>query len=967
MIVPRELIFHAGQSCGRPLSKLPAGFGGGHILTTVPGHLVGRAEELRALRALSVAAFGDDEPAVAVVLGEPGSGKSRLLAELPLSMPDGVYLSMAGYEPEQGVDFAAAQGLITGLRAAQVDGSIGGPALDGSAATTRVEPLRVLEATHQALARLGPTLLVVDDLHWADAMSVALLHYVVRAAATAHEPLAVVVASRPSPAAVTVADSFRRVIDRRRLLELHVRPLGREDAVALARDLVPNISTERAVEVWESSGGSPFWLELLATSEHLDVDVDRIVSDRLRRSGTDEAELLATLALVARPLPVEDVAEIESWPRARVERAVATLEREGLVAFRTGAVEVIHDLIRHAAYRATPPERARRLHARIAVWLQMSAGDDERRLLEALEHQHLAGGDTTSLAVRLVDSPRRMLGVAGFARLASIADQSAPSPATSRLRAGVASLASILGQHEEALRRWGDCASSNPSPVGAAYDALRASEAALELVRGREAWLQWRKAAAHVDADPVLAVEVLAQEAMLQKFLEHRPDATQLAARRALAAAHALPRGRDDDERWRRQRALLRALHVATEASLFVGDVEQMAVHAEQLAAAASRVDDGLYIGARVSGALALRFLGLNDEAEVRLREAWVEVRRKVLPQRTLEVGLAYGNILLSMGRIGEARVVADECRDLGTRLEEFRPSRAMAVVVPHLIDMLCGDWRRSVEGLRAAAQSESDPHYRQHAHRDRATALARLDPVAAADEVRAAVRSALDDARSAACRRCLAEAVARSAEALSRIGDVADAQALLDRLVLPAADAYNGLWRLCGHAALVAAGGDHAAALASYGAVVAMARRQGLLVEAVWAELDLAVAMLPLDRVGATAVLRRAGAEAERMGFTTGRAIAEQRLRSLGVRTWRRHATTRTSAGVAELSARELEIVRLLGEGSTNPEIAATLFVSRKTVERHVSNVFAKLGVRNRAELSTLIAGRRAPSSPGG
>ena len=52
-------------------------------------------------------------------------------------------------------------------------------------------------------------------------------------------------------------------------------------------------------------------------------------------------------------------------------------------------------------------------------------------------------------------------------------------------------------------------------------------------------------------------------------------------------------------------------------------------------------------------------------------------------------------------------------------------------------------------------------------------------------------------------------------------------------------------------------------------------------------------------------------------------------------------------------LTARELEVARLVIEGASNPEIAAQLFLSRKTVERHVSNALAKVGARNRTELA--------------
>lgn len=75
---------------------------------------------------------------------------------------------------------------------------------------------------------------------------------------------------------------------------------------------------------------------------------------------------------------------------------------------------------------------------------------------------------------------------------------------------------------------------------------------------------------------------------------------------------------------------------------------------------------------------------------------------------------------------------------------------------------------------------------------------------------------------------------------------------------------------------------------------------------------------------------------------------LAESALRGLRVRTWRR--------GVAEpgaLTEREREVVQLVAAGYSNPEIAQALFLSRKTVERHVSNVLAKLGARNRAQLA--------------
>jgi DNA-binding CsgD family transcriptional regulator len=71
------------------------------------------------------------------------------------------------------------------------------------------------------------------------------------------------------------------------------------------------------------------------------------------------------------------------------------------------------------------------------------------------------------------------------------------------------------------------------------------------------------------------------------------------------------------------------------------------------------------------------------------------------------------------------------------------------------------------------------------------------------------------------------------------------------------------------------------------------------------------------------------------------------------------RRGTERPATGWDSLTASEQTIVQQLGGGLTNTEIAARLFVSRRTVESHLGRVYAKLGLTTRSQLVAAVARR--------
>jgi DNA-binding NarL/FixJ family response regulator len=118
-------------------------------------------------------------------------------------------------------------------------------------------------------------------------------------------------------------------------------------------------------------------------------------------------------------------------------------------------------------------------------------------------------------------------------------------------------------------------------------------------------------------------------------------------------------------------------------------------------------------------------------------------------------------------------------------------------------------------------------------------------------------------------------------------------------------------------------------------------------------------------ERDRAVAELQHAAAELETCGALRYRDAAERELGKLGHRIHRRTRPGKADAtGIETLTARELQVARLVADSKTNPEIAAELFLSPKTVETHIRNIFRKLDVASRVELARAV--ERADHSAG-
>ncbi|MGH2796585.1 MAG: LuxR C-terminal-related transcriptional regulator [Thermoleophilaceae bacterium] len=907
---------------------------------------IGRATELELLGAVVEQASSGS--AAAVVIGEPGSGKSRLLAEAQARAALPQSLGVTGYEPERLVPLAAAAGLLRTLTEVPREGARLEALLFDPDEATALDPVRVFEAAHRAFRVLDFALLVIDDLHWMDELSYALCHYLIRAARDAGQRVAVLAASRPVEGGIALLDTLPR--DRVRLIELG--PLSREEGVELACGLDASLDRARAAHLYELARGSPFWLGALTRTRDPGEGPRELLTVRLRGAGPDAGVLLRLLAIVGRPLPAADLAALVGWPPERVRAALDDLSERGIAQQTTGAARLVHDLIREAVLADVPEDARRRIHRSFAEWLEHEAGADLRTLREALEHRRRAGLPTLELALRLVRSRGRMLlGADGLRDLAAIADEADPLDEDAlALQQEIASLASDVALHEEALAIWlvvADRADARRSRASALLAASKAAYALERVAEAREFLAHSRRVEA---ADDVLSLEQVTHDAAICLWLEQRTGDGRSLARDAVAAAKRLLGSADLNALDRRARhAYVDALRLDYEAAMQEGDAAALLCAAEDREAAARGLGLESQLTASLAVATGLRLAGSVNEAVVSFRRLWAEAQRNVLPRLAVDAGYWLARSLEMSGKLAEAESVIQELTELAARAGDVPRARHRIARAACGIALERGRPRDALRQLAREAATEPNVHQRIAFHQDLAVWNARLAGSAAAAVVEEQLAAARSCAEAAGCPRCSAELLLFSAEALARAGDAEaakDALARWDSLRMRD-DALNDILRLRAGALAESSATARASALDD---VLAAAERSPYALEANWVRLDLGLALAEVSRDRAILELEGAADAARELGAETVRELAERALRSLGVRTWRRDAVG------AQLTEREYEVARLVADGATNREVAEALFLSSKTIERHLSNVFKKVGAHNRTQLAARL-----------
>jgi len=300
-----------------------------------------------------------------------------------------------------------------------------------------------------------------------------------------------------------------------------------------------------------------------------------------------------------------------------------------------------------------------------------------------------------------------------------------------------------------------------------------------------------------------------------------------------------------------------------------------------------------------------------------------------------------YGAILIATGRWPEAERELSAALEMGQTAEAAVRADAMAALAElRLVQGRPDDALRLLAGLEHHPGSVL-PRAMTHLVLGEAAAAAailrrRLRAVDAGSIEGARLLEVLVEAEVGSGQPARAT---RAVEALRAAAETVASEVVLARAA-----------RAAGRIAL--ARDEPGAAVEAFERAAAAFARGDLPLEAAQSRLLLALALRATDSPDALAEGRAALAAFDALGAVRDADAAAAFLRSAGVRAGRRHEVV---AGA--LSRRELEVLALLAEGLSNPQIADRLYITRKTVEHHVASILGKAGLSGRAEAAAWAA----------
>jgi DNA-binding CsgD family transcriptional regulator/Cdc6-like AAA superfamily ATPase len=963
-------------------------------VTRLPNTLIGRSEEVLVIdRTLS--GLGRGGSAAIEVAGEPGIGKTRLLAELATRADALGYLVLSGSASDLEADLPfwvfvdALDEYIAALEPRRLDALENDvlselatvfPAVTPRASVpaavvpqTRYRTYRAVRELLERLTAIKPLVLVLDDVHWADPASVELLGTLLRRPPEA--AVLITLAVRPRQAPDRLSNALERAHRSGTLQRLPLRPLTREQAHDLLGDTVDDAVTGN---LYSECGGNPFYLEQLARSlgrvaapdfakahaSLLDLDVPAAVAAALAEEfallTAEERLVLQGAAVAGDPFRPELAAAAANTSEALALDALDALLKLDLIR-QTDVPRRFrfrHPLVRRAVEKSTPAAWSLGAHERCAAALERQGASAAERA----HHIALAGrpGDMAAVAALREageTTAQRAPAIAAiwFCDALRLLPETAPAESRVELLLSRARALAATGQFTQSHAALLESFDLVPPEAVALRIQLTTACAGVEHLLGRHEQAHARLVSAMEsvsEQSSPAAAELMIALAM-DGFALMDYGRMRDWAERAVNTAHGLGD--------RPLAAAATAVHVFACAA--DGAIAVAKTHRHEATAMVADLSDhqlALHLDTAVHLAGAELYLDCYPEAEAHADRA---IAVGLATGQSELVPLAYsilGQVKLLRGQLDEAAELLDNVVD-GARLSGNVQAlagdlinRSLTAVVAGNIDLALSTAEESVELTNGLDQSLVTA-----AGVALATALLESgDPSRAVDVL---LRS------SGGEELLLVPGVwrARSLELLTRcwlaVGRQREAtlaaslvETVATRLTLPVARSMAD--RALAAVALAAGTPEVAAqhALAS----AATADEVGMPVDAAFSRtLGGRALALSAQRDRAIAQLWQAADQFHACGALRYRAAAEFELRRLGQRLHRRtRPGDPRKSGVQSLTSRELEIARLVVDRRTNPEIAEALFLSPKTVETHLRHLFHKLDVSSRVEVARVV-----------